>query len=67
MMSALDAGAEDLNPPVDFFDITTSVEDFETVKEALENEGVSFTAADITMVPQNTSGSPGRTPSACSS
>lgn len=54
MMSALDAGAEDFESSSDSFDITTSVEDFETVKEALENEGLSFTAAEITMVPQNT-------------
>lgn len=54
MMLALEAGAEDFVPSAESFDITTSPEEFEAVKEALEAEGLSFSAAEITMVPQNT-------------
>lgn len=54
MMLALEAGAEDFVAETDTYDITTSPEDFETVKETLEAEGLSFSTAEITMVPQNT-------------
>lgn len=54
MMSALEAGAEDFVASAESFEITTSADDFETVKATLETDGVSFSTAEITMVPQNT-------------
>lgn len=54
MMLAIDAGAEDFAADTDSYDITTSMEDFETVKKKLEEEGLTFTTAEMTMVPQNT-------------
>ena len=54
MMQAIEAGAEDFVADADSYTITTSVEDFETVKEKLEEEGLAFTTAEMTMVPQNT-------------
>lgn len=54
MMLAIDAGAEDFTADADSYSITTSMEDFEAVKEKLEEEGLTFTTAEMTMVPQNT-------------
>lgn len=51
MMMALDAGAEDFSSEEEVFEITTSPEDFSTVREALEGEGLEFLEADIKMVP----------------
>jgi YebC/PmpR family DNA-binding regulatory protein len=52
MTLALDAGAEDMQPEDDNFVITTMPNDFEKVKKALEDAGVSPDAAEITMIPQ---------------
>ena len=52
MMIALDAGAEDVS--TDGFEITTAPEDFLTVSEALEKEGIAVEASEVTMVPDNT-------------
>jgi YebC/PmpR family DNA-binding regulatory protein len=51
MMMALDAGAEDFSSEEEVFEITTSPEDFSTVREALEGEGLEFLEAEIKMVP----------------
>lgn len=51
MMLALDAGAEDFSPEEEVFIITTTVEDFGTVREALESEGLEFLEASIKMIP----------------
>ena len=51
MMMALDAGAEDLQSEGEVFVITTSPEDFGTVREALEGEGIEFLEAEVKMVP----------------
>lgn len=40
MMVALDAGAEDFADEEDSFEITTAPEDFSTVRENLEKEGI---------------------------
>ena len=53
MMLALDAGAEDFSAEGDVFEITTSVEDFGSVRTALEAEGLEFLSAEITMIPDN--------------
>ena len=54
MISALEAGAEDFVSSSESFEITTSADDFQTVKEMLEKDGLSFSTAEITMIPQNT-------------
>ena len=52
MMMALDAGAEDFNSDVDeVFVITTAPEDFGTVREALEAQGIEFLEASVKMIP----------------
>lgn len=50
---ALDAGADDLKTE-DNFEILTSLESFEAVKEALEKNNIPTLSAEITMHPQNT-------------
>ena len=54
MMMALDAGAEDMKAQDDVFVIYTAPNDFSAVREALENQGLSFLSADKKMIPQNT-------------
>jgi YebC/PmpR family DNA-binding regulatory protein len=51
---ALEAGAEDFQTTDQTYEITTDPESFEEVKNALEAEGLTFTTAEVTMVPQNT-------------
>ncbi|GLC28642.1 YebC/PmpR family DNA-binding transcriptional regulator [Clostridium omnivorum] len=51
MMLALDAGAEDFEAEDEVYVITTTPEDFGTVRETLENNGVEFLEADLKMVP----------------
>lgn len=52
MMMALDAGAEDFNSDEDeVFVVTTTPEDFGTVREALEEQGVEFLEAAVKMIP----------------
>jgi YebC/PmpR family DNA-binding regulatory protein len=53
MMQALDAGAEDFSEEDDSFEITTAPEDFESVRKALEEAGISMASAEVTMIPQN--------------
>lgn len=52
MMQALDAGAEDFEEEDDSYVITTTPEDFETVRENLEKAGVPMAEAEVTMIPQ---------------
>ena len=52
MMMALDAGAEDFSEEEDSFEITTTPEDFETVRKTLENGGVVMVSAEVSMIPQ---------------
>lgn len=51
MMMALDAGAEDFAAEDEVFIVTTAPEDFSTVREALEANGIEFLEADVTMIP----------------
>ncbi len=53
MMSALDAGAEDFTEEDDGFEITTAPADFEAVRDALAEQGIPMTQAEITMIPQS--------------
>ncbi|MDU5309393.1 MAG: YebC/PmpR family DNA-binding transcriptional regulator [Dialister sp.] len=54
MMIALDAGAEDVSAEGDSYEITTAPEDFLTVSEALEKEGITVEASELAMVPDTT-------------
>ena len=51
---ALDAGADDINDEGDVFEVITSPEAFETVKAAIEKEGITPVSTELTKVPENT-------------
>jgi len=51
MMEALDAGAEDFNVEDEYFEISTSPDDFSVVREALEKKGYEFIQAEVSMIP----------------
>ena len=53
MMIALDAGAEDFSEEDDSFEIITDPDEFSTIREALEKEGIAMASAEVTMIPQN--------------
>ncbi len=50
----LEAEAEDVINDGDVFQIITTPSDFNTVKDALEGQGLNFVSAEVTMIPQNT-------------
>ncbi|MBW2107112.1 MAG: YebC/PmpR family DNA-binding transcriptional regulator [Deltaproteobacteria bacterium] len=54
MEVALEAGAEDIRDEESTFEIITAPEDFEQVKQALEQKAVPCVVAEITMLPQTT-------------
>jgi YebC/PmpR family DNA-binding regulatory protein len=54
MEVALDSGAQDINDEGSTIEVLTDPRDFEKVKEALDKEGLAYTLAKITMIPQNT-------------
>ncbi len=54
MELALEAGAEDVKEEEDQFEVTTALEDFNTVRNAFEEKGWEYELAEITMVPQTT-------------
>ncbi len=54
MMAALDAGAEDVVPQDDVFEVYTAANDFSAVREALEGQGFEFLSAEVSMIPSNT-------------
>lgn len=51
---ALDAGAEDVRDEGDVFEVIAQPEDFEKVKERLDQEKIAVTSAQISLVPKNT-------------
>ncbi len=53
MMIALDAGAEDFKEEEDSFEVDTAPEDLETVRKALEDEGIKMAQAEVVQIPQN--------------
>ena len=53
MMQALEAGASDFDASEDVFEIYTTPDDFESVKNVLSDQGFSFLEAQVEMVPQN--------------
>jgi YebC/PmpR family DNA-binding regulatory protein len=54
MAVVLDAGAEDVRDEEEIFEVVTSTDDFEKVKDRLEQEKIAIASAQITMVPKNT-------------
>ena len=51
MILAIDSGAEDFVAEEECYEITTAPEDFSTVREELEKQGLSFVEAELQMVP----------------
>ena len=54
MMTALDAGAEDVNVEEDVYEILTAPNEFSAVREKLEQQGITFLSAEVQKIPQNT-------------
>ncbi len=53
MELAIEAGAEDVIEDAGEFQVLTDPDDFDVVREALEKEGVKFSEAAVTLIPQN--------------
>ncbi len=53
MSIVLDAGAEDFKSDDKNYEITTPVQDFEKVKQAVQEKGIKWQDAEITMVPSS--------------
>ena len=53
MLVALDAGAEDLRDQGDTFELTCAPGDLARLRQALDDAGLAFDSADVTMVPSN--------------
>lgn len=54
MEVALETGAEDVTDAGETFEVATVPEDLDTVREAMEKQGITAASAEVTMVPQNT-------------
>jgi len=48
----LEAGAEDIESQEDIFNVSTSIENLEAVKQALQSAGVKIESAELTMITQ---------------
>lgn len=53
MMEALEAGAEDFEVHEETYDISTSPDSFEEIKDELGRRGFCFLTAEVTMLPSN--------------
>lgn len=51
---ALEAGAEDVKEEETEFNVITDPSDFESVKKAFDDAGLSYTFSEVTMIPKNT-------------
>jgi len=51
---ALDAGAEDVRDEGEVFEVVTRPEDFESVKERLDQEKIAIASGQVSLVPKNT-------------
>jgi YebC/PmpR family DNA-binding regulatory protein len=54
MEAALEAGAEDVLDQGDSWEVATAPENFEAVRQAMEDAGMELLSAEISMVPKNT-------------
>ena len=52
METALDAGAEDVREDDSNFEVITAPEDFEAVKDAIDEKSIPCLDAEVTMLPQ---------------
>ncbi len=50
----LEAGGDDIKTEADAYEIVTAPEAFEDVRSTLEQKGLTFDVAEVTMMPQNT-------------
>jgi len=53
MMEALEGGADNFESDDEFYEITSTPEDFSNVREFLEGKGIEFVEAEVKMIPQN--------------
>ncbi|MFH1441289.1 MAG: YebC/PmpR family DNA-binding transcriptional regulator [Candidatus Omnitrophota bacterium] len=53
MNIVLEAGAEDVKSDEKNYEITTAVQDLENVKQALQNKGITWQDAELTMIPSS--------------
>jgi YebC/PmpR family DNA-binding regulatory protein len=60
MEISLEAGAEDVREDDGNYEVISLPEDFDTVKAALDNASVPYTAAEITMIPKTTTNLQGK-------
>ncbi len=51
--AALEAGAEDVKEEDGIIEVITDPSEFETVKNSLEEQGLKYQSAEVTMIPQN--------------
>jgi YebC/PmpR family DNA-binding regulatory protein len=51
---ALEAGAEDVRPGDAIYEVITSVEDFEPVKQGITAKGIEPSSSEISLIPQTT-------------
>jgi YebC/PmpR family DNA-binding regulatory protein len=51
---ALEAGAEDIKESETQFEVLTDPADFESIKKVFDDEDLSYSLAEISMIPQNT-------------
>ncbi len=51
---ALEAGADDVIATEDQYEVHTELAAFESVKQSFDGQGLRYTMAEITMIPQNT-------------
>jgi YebC/PmpR family DNA-binding regulatory protein len=54
MEVALEAGADDVRREGDTFEVTCAPDEYSSVSEALDSEGIEIVAKEITRIPQNT-------------
>jgi YebC/PmpR family DNA-binding regulatory protein len=54
MLAALDAGAEDITDAGEHWQVTTPPSDLPAVRTALEESGIAFDSAEVTMLPSTT-------------
>jgi YebC/PmpR family DNA-binding regulatory protein len=54
MLTALEAGAEDIDEDGDMWRITSAPTDLNAVRDALDEAGIGYESADLTMVPTST-------------
>lgn len=54
MDAALEAGAEDIKTQESSFEVISSAQDFEKVKSAITQKGITYQSAEVTMLPTST-------------